>query len=138
MLAIHPHITPFAGICGAVLGPPSVCLTPHIDIFCNPLQPSSPSPLPPPPCHLMPHSRLMFTAAVRRWEKGVLQGGKKSPEAIHSLVETNNPSGKRRKESTMPFGINSLRSQVLYRAAQESRVIEVVLACPIVPPIASS
>jgi len=38
----------------------------------------------------------------------------------------------------MPFGINSLRSQVLYRAAQESRVIEVVLARPIVPPIASS
>jgi len=35
----------------------------------------------------------MFMAAVRRREKGVLQGGKKSPEAIHSLVETNNPSG---------------------------------------------
>ncbi len=82
----------------------------------------------------MPQSQLMFMAAVRRWEKGVLPGGKKSPEAIHSLVETSNPSGnlwawgrhhlnekEKNKEKTTPFSINLMRSQVLYRAAIPSQ-----------------
>ena len=80
----------------------------------------------------------MFAAAVRRWEKRVLQGGKKSPEAIDSLVEINKLSGKKRNEKTTPFSFDLMTSQVLYRAAQESRGIEVVLARPFVPPVASS
>ncbi len=43
-----------------------------------------------------------------------------------------------RKEETTPCHVNLMRSQVLYRAAQKSRGIKVVLARPIVPPIASS
>ncbi len=42
------------------------------------------------------------------------------------------------KENTAPFGISLMRSQVLYRAAQGLQGVKLVLACPIVPPIASS
>jgi len=48
------------------------------------------------------------------------------------------PIEKKRKEKTTPFGVNLMRSPVLYRAAQGLRGIEVVLARPIVPPIVSS
>ena len=40
----------------------------------------------------------------------------------------------KRKEKTTPSGVNLMRSQVLYRAAQELRGIKSVLARPIVPP----
>ena len=43
-----------------------------------------------------------------------------------------------RKEKITPFGVNLMRSQVLYWAAQGLRGIKIVLARPIVPPIASS
>ncbi len=45
---------------------------------------------------------------------------------------------KTRKEKTTPFGVNLMRSPVLYRAAQGLKGIEVVSARPIVPPTASS
>ncbi len=43
-----------------------------------------------------------------------------------------------RKENTTPFGVNLMRSQVLYRAAQGLKDVEVVLARPVVPPVSSS
>ncbi len=43
-----------------------------------------------------------------------------------------------RKEKTTPFGVNLMTSQVLYRAAQGLKDVEVVLARPVVPPVASS
>ena len=42
------------------------------------------------------------------------------------------------QEKTTPFGINLMRSQVLYRAAQGLKDVEVVLARPVVPPVSSS
>ena len=45
---------------------------------------------------------------------------------------------KKRKEKTVPFGVILLTSPVLYRAAHGLRGNKVVLARPIVPPIASS
>ena len=41
------------------------------------------------------------------------------------------------KEKTTPFGVNLMRSPVSYQAAQGSRGVKVVVARPIVPPIAS-
>ncbi len=43
-----------------------------------------------------------------------------------------------RKEKTTPFGVNLMRSQVLHRAAQGLKDVEVVLARPVVPPVSSS
>ncbi len=48
------------------------------------------------------------------------------------------PVEKKRKEKTTPFGVNLMRSQVLYRAAQGLKDVEVVLARPVVPPVTSS
>ncbi len=47
---------------------------------------------------------------------------------------------KKRKEKTTPFGVNLMRSQVLYRAAQRLRGFFYILtlARPTVPPVASS
>ncbi len=45
---------------------------------------------------------------------------------------------KKRKEKTTPFGVNLMRSQVLYRAAQGLKDVEVVLARPVVPSVSSS
>ncbi len=45
---------------------------------------------------------------------------------------------KKRKEKTTPFGVNLMRSQVLYRAAQGLKGNKVVLARPVVPLISSS
>ncbi len=39
-----------------------------------------------------------------------------------------------RKEETTPFGVNLMRSQVLYRAAQGVKGIKIVLARPVAPP----
>jgi len=44
----------------------------------------------------------------------------------------------KRKEKTTPFGVNLMRSQVLYRAAQGLKDVEVVLARPVVPPVSYS
>ena len=44
----------------------------------------------------------------------------------------------KRKEKTTPFGGNLMRSQVLYRAAQGLKDVEVVRARPVVPPVSSS
>ena len=45
---------------------------------------------------------------------------------------------KKRKEKPTPFGVNLMRSQVLYRAAQGLKDVEVVLARPVVPSVSSS
>ena len=42
------------------------------------------------------------------------------------------------QEKTTPFGHNLMRSQVLYRAAQGLKDVEVVLARPVVPPVSYS
>jgi len=42
------------------------------------------------------------------------------------------------KEKTTPFGVNLMRSQVSYPAAQGLKDVEVVLARPVVPPVSSS
>ena len=45
---------------------------------------------------------------------------------------------KKRKEKTTPFGVNLMRSQILYPAAQGLKDVEVVLARPVAPPVSSS
>ena len=48
------------------------------------------------------------------------------------------PLQEEKKGKTSPFGVNSMRSPVLYSAAQGLRGIQIVLARPVVPPIPSS
>jgi len=55
-----------------------------------------------------------------------------------STIAALNNNIQKRKEKTTPFGVNSMRSQVLYRAAQGLKDVEVVLARPVVPPVSSS
>jgi len=53
------------------------------------------------------------SAYVRSWLCPDLQSYSPQPMRLTAPVE------KKRKEKTTPFGVNLMRSQVLYRAAQE-------------------
>jgi hypothetical protein len=57
----------------------------------------------------------------------------------HQLdVLTAEVSEKKRQAKTTPFGVNSMRSQALHRAAQGLKGVNVVLARPVVRPTFSS
>ena len=58
-----------------------------------------------------PQEQPVATAGITAWhlERSVLKA--KAKPLVHQKE-------KRKKEKTMPFGINFMRSQVLYRAAQ--------------------